>query len=201
MKKISRFIILSAIVILSVFLIICSACDSGRLYGNDTMVDGVYLSCNKSSKKAYAFVCVWDGDKNDMEFTVPDEYCGYKVNRLGAKGVGGFTGNPGSFGINIPDKVEGYDVISGCTSIDDTLTSENNFYLNFTVNIGKYVDTIGKISNESFYACGVKGEEEIIQTYCIVKIYYNVASENSTFYSKDGDIYYKSSGKMIEYRR
>ncbi|MDE7083863.1 MAG: hypothetical protein K2O81_01310 [Clostridia bacterium] len=177
-----------------------SACDIGRYYDSKTVNDGVVLMRNKHCKKSLAAYCEWDGDKNNMEFTVPDEYCGYKVKCLGAKGNPGFTGNPGSFGVRLPDKIDGYTCISLLYGyVPDT---DKTVSLNFTVNIGKYICELQQISSGRLYGYGIINDDksEDIIVYYDVKVYYNVDSENQTFYSKDGDLYYKSNGKIVEYR-
>ena len=195
------FLLFILLVLLS-SLTFFSACDIGRRYDNGSVVDGVYLMRNKLYKKSLAARCLWDGDTGNMVFTVPDEYCGFKVKCLGAKGNPGFTGNPGSFEVRLPKTIDGFDSIVQYHYEPDEATSENTTNLNFIVNLGKYVNEIEEISKGALVGYGFKNNEGeyIVEAYYNVQIYYNIDSDNSTFYSKDGDIYYKSNDQMVTYR-
>lgn len=183
-------------------LTLLSACDVGRRYDNEAVIDGVVLLRNKTHKKSLAARCTWDGDAENMEFTVPDEYCGYKVVCLGRKGNPGFTGNPGPFDVWLPDELNGLERRGSYGFMPEAANSENTVKLNFVINIGKYVSELEQIGNGGLYGYGVKNEDgsEDIRTYYRVKIYYNIDEGNSTFYSEDGDIYYKSNGQKVTYR-
>ena len=201
MKKKVLVFVTSLIFVVSCCLTL-AACDNGNRYDNETVVDGIVLLRNKLHKKSLAECCFWDGDKDNMEFTVPEEYCGYKVKCLGEKGRPGFCGNPGSFKVYLPRTLDGFDSIVQYHYEPDAATSENTTNLNFTVNIGKYVDEIEKIGKGGLHGYGFKNDDgsETIKAYYRVTIFYNVDSGNSTFFSKDGDIYYKKSGQMVDYR-
>ncbi|MCM1546659.1 MAG: hypothetical protein NC033_06475 [Clostridiales bacterium] len=197
-----------AILITSLIILVCSAvafsaCDTGQRYSNTEVVDRIALCSNKLYKKSLAKYCEWDGDMNSMEFTVPDEYNGYKVKCLGAKGNPGFTGNPGSFGVRLPNKIGGYESIVKCMYEPGDANPENTTDLNFTVYIGKFVDELEQIENGGLYGYGVNdigGVGDKVEHYYRVKITYVINSDNSAFYSQDGDIYYKSNNKKVQYR-
>ncbi|MCM1546660.1 MAG: hypothetical protein NC033_06480 [Clostridiales bacterium] len=187
-------------------LISFSACDTGQRYSNTEIVDGIALCSNKLYKKSLAKYCEWDGDMNSMEFTVPDEYNGYKVKCLGAKGNPGFTGDPGSFRVHMPDIINGYESLGYYSDLPPTATAEQSVNLEFKVNLGKYVNEITNISKTNIFGYGTinyddegKRSEEPAVFYCI-NTYYIVNADNSAFYSQDGDIYYKSNNKKVQYR-
>lgn len=187
-------------VILMSVISFLSACDIGSRYGNYSSVGGVELMSNKTHKKSLASRCEWDGDANSMEFTVPDEYDGYKVKCLGAKGNPGFSGRPSPFSVFLPSELDGLNSLGAYTFVPDDCTSENTINLNFTVNIGKSVSEIERIRKTALYSYGKRsnGQEETIRYYNM-NIYFNVDGENKTFYSQGGDIYYRSSGKKVDY--
>lgn len=201
MKKKVLILIVILISVVSCCLAL-GGCDNGNRYNNESVVDGVVLLRNKLHKKSLAARCFWDGDTDNMVFTVPDEYYGYKIKCLGEKGRPGFCGNPGPFRVLLPNEIDGNESIVHYYYEPSSATAENTVNLNFTVNIGKYVNEFEQISNGGLYGYGIKNEDrnETINAYYRVKINYVIDSDNATFYSKDGDIYYKSNDKMVEYR-
>lgn len=201
MKKKILIIVTSLIFVVACCLAL-AGCDIGRRYDNETVVSGVVLLRNKLHKKSLAARCIWDGNTDNMEFTVPDEYCGYKVKCLGAKGNPGFTGDPGSFGVRMPNIIDGYYMVNNYSSFPPMVSEADITIFDFTVYIGNYVNEIEQINKESFYGYGIKnvGTADVVENYYKIIIVYIVDSDNATFYSKDGDIYYKSNDQMIEYR-
>ena len=176
-------------------------CDIGRRYDNEGVIDNVVLLRNKLYKKSLAAYCEWDGDENNKEFTVPDEYCGYKVKCLGKKGNPGFTGNPRSFMVVLPDVLNGLTQLTRYAFEPYDKNAENTIEIEFIVNIGKSFNEFVEINKTSLYGFGEINDDGrvIVKAYYNITTHFNVDIDNSTFYSKDGDIYYKSSGKMVEY--
>ncbi len=176
-----------------------SACDFGSKYDNESVVDGVVLLRNQTHKKSLAARCEWDGDMRNMQFTVPDEYCGYKVVCLGEKGNPGFSGRPSPFSVSLPDELDGLINVGGYTFIPEEMNAENTVILDFTVNIGKYVAEIERLYKSTLIGYGVFEGEYVTQKYYRVNIYYNIDAENTVFYSKNGDVYYKATDKIYRY--
>lgn len=206
MKRIMRernlitpFFIIAFVMLLS-GLFILPACDIGSNYKNYSMVDGVFMMSNDKVEKSLAAYCEWDGDVSNREFTVPDEYAGFKVKCLGAKGNPGFSGKPSPFSVQLPYEIDGLKNLGSYSFVPDDCTSANTFDLRFTVNIGKNVSEIMWIRKSALYAYGTysNGQENILKYYNM-DIYYNVDGENKTFYSQGGDMYYRSNGEKVRY--
>lgn len=190
--------VLLLIAIISVSVL--SACDIGSRYGNWTTVDGVILASNKTHKKSLSSSCEWDGDKTNMQFTIPDEYDGFKVTDLGAKGNPGFSGKPSDFTVRLPSELDGLKSCAGYGFVPDEMNAGNTVVLNFTVNIGKLVKTIDRLTKYEIIGYGVYDDAYIAQLYYKVVINYVIDAENETFYSMGGDVYYKSNNKIYDYK-
>lgn len=193
MKKKVKCLVTTVIVILSVSILfgLCSCYVSWETAG---FVDGLWTCYNTLTKKACVGNYDWDGDESKMEITVPDTYEKYKITSLG-----GATSTKGIFfGVEMPLEYKGKKVFASCEELPDTATSENIVTLNFTVHLGKYVDTLYS-RFPKYMKFGEKDDNEKNYTYYMYKFYYVCSEENETFYSKDGVLYLKSNDEKATY--
>lgn len=156
-------------------------------------INNLSLCYSKVTKECIAADINWDGDTENMIFTLPDEYEGIKINSLG--GTSGL-GTPILFYIDVPDEME-FDS-SGITHVateEDLagMIDENTITYKFTVNIGKNVKNFEYFHYKEYYI-GENGK-----VMYIIDIDYEVSPDNKWAYSKDGKIYDKKTDELISY--
>lgn len=162
-------------------------------YGNGETVDGIFMAYSKLKNDAFAGSYLYES--GEMSFTVPDEYCGYKVTHLG--GYYGM-GLPCPFGVELPNEYNGLECLYTSASRLDDVETETLF---FTVNLGKNVSEITNVSDmDCYFAYGEvapDGGEDTVLKYYKVEYYFVVSSDNQYFYaSEDGVLRNKSDGSQ-----
>lgn len=192
MKKRVKCLVTTVIVILSISILIglCSCYVSWETAG---YVDGLWTCYNTSTKKACVGNYKWDGDESKMEITVPDTYEKYKITSLG-----GATSTKGIlFGPIIPRELNGRVYDGSFFQLPEEANSENTVMLNFTVHLGKYIDTLfNRLWRYEKYTAENNYDDYV---YYVYKYYYICSEENETFYSKDGVLYLKSNDEKATY--
>ena len=191
MKRKVKNIIATGIACISLSILLCSCADS-PFNKNNYYEDGVWLSYNSLSHKAYVGAFLWDGDENNMEFTVPDTYGGYKITTLG-----GASGKSHPFGVELPSEYKGKRALASCQELPGNATSENTFELTFTICFGKNIDTL--LEQLSRYEKFGEAGSEVADTFYVINYYYICSEENETFYSKDGVLYLKSNDEKAKF--
>ena len=195
MKK--KIVIFLSLIIAVVCCLALGGCDTSFYYNDSTKTDdGVLIYYNTHSDKAFVARCEWDGDSQNMEFDIPDEISGCKVVRFGGY-IG--KGYPLAFTVSLPQEIGGLQE-NNSLNVSQEEKEQKVQDLIFTINLGKNV-------NELYY----RGySDELIYSYAsadgsqtaFYKVSYNyVCSEdNSTFYSRDGVLYYKSNDQKAEFK-
>ena len=194
MKK--KTVIFLSLIIAVVCCLALPGCFSAVLYEYAGEENGVSFYANKYTKQAFARPLAWDGDENSMVYTVPDTFNGYKVTQLGGNhGSGGIS----YFVVNLPAVYDGLESVTFFTNTPEEMTEENSEELVFTVNIGQNISTLERGNIVSYCGYG-EAATRTIEKYYIVKLYFNCDSGNSTFYSRDGVLYYKSNDQKAEFK-
>lgn len=178
---------------LALFTVFCAYWDVYYSIRNheSVYVDGCNIDYNTLTHTAFVTVCSVDENNTVV---IPDEVNGCKVTSLG--GIPG-CGAKHSFQVMVEnsDRFEsGYHV-----SIANYLDTDYETYT-FNVKLGKNIKKIVSILGHSVWV----GDNIIVDGVetpdIIARFVYNfeVASENKTFYSENGKLYYKKTGKLVE---
>ena len=194
MKKTVAFLLLVS------FLLCLSACDLDGVayfYSYAGEYNGFGIDVNKLSNCCFVSGYTCTEYTEGMEITIPDDYNGIPIKR-----VGGFSGigAPSPFRIdlsqvymNAPEGSE-FDMIWRYP--DDALsvayTIEN---VVFQLHIGKNIEEIDFVFMDDYYP---HIDEDGTVTFYHPVVYITCSEENTTFYSKDGKLYYKSTNALVE---
>ena len=194
MKKTVAFLLLVS------FLLCLSACDLDGVayfYSYAGEYNGFGIDVNKLSNCCFVSGYTCTEYTEGMEITIPDDYNGIPIKR-----VGGFSGigAPSPFRIdlsqvymNAPEGSE-FDMIWRYP--DDELsvayTIEN---VVFQLHIGKNIEEIDFVFMDDYYP---HIAEDGTVTFYHPVVYITCSEENTTFYSKDGKLYYKSTNALVE---
>lgn len=154
----------------------------------DVKINNLNIYYSKVTKECLASWFEWNGDTENMTFTVPDEYKNMKIKSLGGP-VG--MGTPTSFHIMVPDsmhpEVVSYAGSEECVGVinEDTVT------YSFTVKLGKNIRYFDSFPYKEYYM------DENDNVIYIVETKYECATENKWAYSKDGKLYDKKTNKLL----
>lgn len=177
--------------------VFCAFFVSGCFLFYDSETVGEYfIGYRNFGKKAFIGCCTWDGDRDNMVFTVPDEYNGIKITMLGGY-IG--RGYPCPFTVSPKlDKAGGERTFSTDSAGDDDEYETLVFTVRFGVNISELVyvsgeNYIGKDISDSATELGYRSD-------IMYKIVYRfeVDENNTAFYSKDGKLYNKIDDSLID---
>lgn len=185
--------------VLSIVLLIalsgCETEDFATLYRDKTEIDGFYILINQSANCCFVGQYNCTAYTENMEITIPDEYDGMPVTRLG-----GYCGRglPTPFQISLADLYmnapEGskYNTVSSSNTID----AENCVVEDvvFILNIGENIKTIEYVTMDNYYP-HINEDDSITYYHPVVKI--NCSDSNKHFYSKDGKLYYKNTDELV----
>lgn len=181
--------------------ILCSACDvSGvALFYSETVQDaGFTYAINKNANCCFVsdYVCTEYAD--NMEITIPDEYDGIPITRMGGYfGVGApmpfhidiaevyMNAPEGSEHATVYNHLAGYIIKEPYTIVD----------LPFVLNIGKNISNIDNVDMDVYYP-HINEDGTIILYHPVVEIV--CSKENKNFYSKDGKLYDKKTDELID---
>lgn len=142
---------------------------------------------------AFVGMCFWDG--GDKVIELPDEYNGLPVTTLGGY-IG--IGSPDPFAIVLRD--ENYRMYRDSFINAIELPDDEYETITFTVKIGKNLRGIEDALGKLFFGIETIDENgnEIIDIVYKVAYYFEVDSNNKTFYSKDGKLYNKSDDTIVD---
>lgn len=176
----AALIALSAVVCLS-----AAACS--LFYDMD---DDGKIAIGYSHRYGRAFCCwlYWDGDIQNTDFTVPDEYDGCKMTDLGGYIGRGF---PCPFGICAGENCD-LDIIGYAPEGDEYED------LVFTVRIGKNLRSAEYVEGDLFLGTiDGEGEERVTDVMYRIVYHFIVDEENPHFASKDGALINKETGETV----
>ena len=163
---------------------------------------GPYEMCRNFWGKTFICDIVWDGDFDNMEFTVPDRFKGRKLTDLG-----GYYGHGGGYCFSVMtgwrEMDGGYLIASDNWLTDEELALADTYHeYQFTINLGKNIREIVKSDfNRRWLLDTVPLSEKQrsgdVEYEIVARLsyYFNVDLENETFYSEDGVVYWKETGK------
>ncbi|MGN0817749.1 MAG: hypothetical protein ACI4L9_02155 [Candidatus Coproplasma sp.] len=193
MKKICLTLVLSAF--LTLF------CGCSLFYSVAVSADGIF-HYGVSKSDAFFIAYEWDGTEEGKTLIIPDEFNGVPVTRLG--GYTG-TGYPCPFSIWLP---ESYSNDSSCGLSEDFFKNQEivdqwfpNGYeiieITFTVVLGKNIKSLyyTDLDNNYFQFTTEGQPTKLYKVICA----YSCSENNSRFYSQDGVLYEKSTGKPAEW--
>lgn len=151
-------------------------------------ISNLNISYNKITKECIASDFEWDGNTENMTFTVPDEYEGMKIKSLGGA-VG--LGAPTHFCVMVPQELH-KEVVSG-TATEDCIgiVDENTVTYSFTVNLGENIKNFENFSYQEYF---MDKNDKVIY---IVEIKYECSESNKWAYSEDGKLYDKNTNKLL----
>ena len=140
------------------------------------------------ARECIASTLEWDGNYDNMTFTIPDEYEGLKVKSLG--GVPGMA--PTEFFISIPEVM--HPEATGTTEDEECIgeTDEDTVTYSFTVNLGNNMRKFEHFAYKEYYM------DENGKVIYIVEIHYECSPDNKWVYSQDGKIYDKKTNELID---
>ena len=189
-KKFVFFVLISALLMVA---IIMSGCYDGEFVEDK----GMFLGYSKSKKRA--FVGQLQGDWDNTDFVIPDEYRGYPVTTLGGVIGRGFP-CPFDFYLELPEEYREYDdaQLSFATqfSVFDE-TGDGWETVIFYITLGRNVRQIERATPCRYLGIIAGYDEDGLPIHDLLyKIvpYFTVPEENKTFYAEEGRLYYKNSG-------
>ena len=193
----ASIITLLVLLVVSVCLIIPVLEETSLLYTESVTANGFRIGVNRIAKVCYAagYECTAHTEK--LGITIPDEYDGVPVKR-----IGGFYGRglPQPFSLsyaelymNAPEDSEYASVFSGehLQYVDDEFSVVD---IPVVLNIGENIETIDYVDMNKYYP-HVNDDGSII--FYHITVYINCSEENQFFYSKDGKLYEKKTDKLI----
>ena len=166
---------------------------------------GPYMMCRNFGGETFICHIEWDGNFDNMEFTVPDTFQGRKLTDLG-----GYYGRGGGYCFRVMTNWQkrkgGYLIARNSWLTDEEISLADTYSeYQFTVNLGK---NIRKIIISDFTGnwllntvpLGEKQGRGDVEYEIVARIsyYFNVDPENKVFYSKDGVVYWKDSNRPVE---
>ena len=193
-----KFCAIALFLCLTLFLSGCLLEGSSFFYTDYVEADGFTIAVNKVAN--CCFVSRYDCTEytENLEITIPDDYNGIPIKRIGGASGSGF---PAPFGIslfdlyvNAPEGSEYYGTFFG----DAVKHGSNEDYtvedIVFTLNIGKNIEVIEYVEMQEYYP-HINDDGSITFYHAVVNI--TCSDENKYFYSKDGKLYDKKTDELI----
>jgi len=172
-----------------------SACglSESSLFYSETTSDGWDIGYNKLSGNSFLGSYTWDGNYENMTFTLPDTYKNSPVTQLG--GYYG-SGVPTPFCVYLPSEYghEG-------TTEDNPTDTPSRYPQGYTITELKFHLMIGQnLSNIKLTFMYYSLCKQADGSYILYHPVYDIAcsGENRTFYSKDGRLYYKANDQLVD---
>lgn len=192
MKRILAFVF--ALVILLSF----TGCEflegMSYLYNDSVKIDNLRICINDTADCCFAGPYTCEEYTQDMEITIPDEYEGKPVKRIGgyyARGVPTpFCIDISDLYLNAPEGSEYHQTVY--STVDEAQYKVVD--LPFVLNIGKNVDSIVYVENE--YYPYIEEDGSVVYYHPVVSI--NCSEENKCFYSENGRLYSRKDNSLVE---
>ena len=193
-----KFCAIALFLCLTVFLSGCLFEGVAFFYSDYVELDGFEICINKVAN--CCFVSHYDCTEytENLEITIPDDYNGIPIKRIGGASGSGF---PAPFGIslfdlyvNAPEGSEYYGTFT--RDAVECETSENYTVEDvvFTLNIGKNIEVIEWVNMDAYYP-HINDDGSITFYHAVVNL--TCSDENKYFYSKDGKLYDKKTNELI----
>ncbi len=206
MRKTKTILCIIASVSAAVFsvLLVISAClirpvleETSFLYTESVTANGFSMGVNRIANTCYVaqYTCTEHTEK--LGITIPDEYDGVPVRRLGGYYGRGLS-QPFSLSfadlyMNAPENSVYASVFSGehLQYVEDEFSVVD---IPVVLNIGKNIETIYHVDMDEYYP-HVNDDGSVI--FYHTTVYINCSDENQFFYSKNGKLYEKKTDKLI----
>ncbi len=184
MKKAIKIIILIAIICFTFIALLAIYFSSWE----DAEINNLNIYYNKVSKMCIAGRLEWDGNTENMTFTVPDEYQGIKINSLGGS-VG--KGAPVLFSVTVPESLHPEVVSRTESEACVGAVNKDTITYTFTVKLGKNIRNFEMFTYKEYFM------DENDNVIYIVETKYECSEDNEYAYSKDGELYNKRNDQLM----
>lgn len=175
MRK-KRYALLLLLALFAIALLPLAACYDGVRDGD--------LFWGVGGRDAFFGAWHWDGNRERMELTVPDEYEGKRVTALG--GYAG-RGYPCPFAVVLPETFL-------ADAVTDEPTGEAYETLVFTVHLGKNIE---EVYASTFHYYDRNEGDESVTVYKVV-YRFTVDEENPVFTAVDGKLYRRGDTEPLD---
>ncbi len=186
MKRLGMYLTLKLCFVLAVVTLF-SGC--GNIYEHYEK-DGFHFTVFPGTGKGVVDYWQWDGEKGHMVITIPETVNGYRITQLGGR-IG--YGLPSDFVVHLPRDWH-------TIEIDDHYLEMESPYnvveLDFTINISRNITKI-EMEIPILYYKQKERNEDGSYTYYRAYAYVNCSEENPVFYSENGRLYYRETGKLV----
>ena len=166
---------------------------AGRDYHESAAVaqDGVTFYPRADRLYAFAGIYTWDGAGDTVEYVIPDWVNGAKVTSLGGLVYGtAFKKLPYGWGLALPQTFRGakrYHLEPPENATPVTLTVH--------LHLGRYVSHIANMGvPDAVWYCGGDESYSLRQRWVIT-----CDERNKTYYAEDGRLYYRQTGKPVDF--
>ena len=195
MKKITAILLLISLLFC---LSACDFADAAMFYTDSAEIDGLHIEINKIANRCFVSYYTVSEYTEGMTITIPDDYNGIPIKR-----IGGFVGT----GVPSPFEIDLFEIYVNAPEDSDYYTTyidhPDNFNIVdeytveevvFQLHIGKNIEVVDFITNDYYPHINEDGSI----TFYHPIVYITCSEENTTFYSKDGKLYYKSTNALVE---
>lgn len=188
MKKAIKILTTIAIILITFFIIFTVLSAIYFASWEDGKINNLNIYYNKVTKFCLAGEFEWDGDTENMTFTVPDEYEGLKISSLGGS-VG--RGVPVLFCVIVPDSL--HPEVVSCTEIEECVgvVNEDTVTYSFTVKLGKNIKTFKRFTYKEYF---MDANDNVIY---IVETKYECSEDNKYAYTENGKLYNKRTNQLV----
>lgn len=166
---------------------------AGRDYHESAMVerDGVRYYLRADRLRAFAGVCVWDGESDTVDYTIPDRVNGARVTSLGGLIYGtAFKKLPYGWGVALPETFRGAERVGFLPQ-----TNVTELTLTVHLHLGRYVSHIANMGvPDAVWYCSGDESYSLRQRWVIT-----CDERNKTYYAEDGRLYYRQTGKPVDF--
>lgn len=171
------------IILVLMFIMMLASCDAF----NEKCIlldNGLFIYYNEKEKTAIASSFDIPSLDTECEFIIPDKYNECVISTFGY--VSNNSKHPrSSFNIKITDSK------FVCKETYDSMTIKP---YSVTINLNQYINKIYEIDCEGYWY--IEGEDVCYKIEC----YFIIPENNETFYSDNGNVYYKSNDSLV-YKR
>lgn len=165
---------------------------AGRAYHKSAVVeqDGVRYYLRADRLRAFAGVCVWDGEGDTVDYSIPDRVKGAKVTSLGGLLYGtAFKKVPCGWGVELPKTFRGAERVNFLPQTDVT-----ELTLTVWLHLGRYVSEVEDLGESVPVGYYSAGESYIIRQKWVV----TCDERNGTYYAENGRLYCRGSGEPVD---
>lgn len=193
--------LLTAILCVTVCLSFSGCC---MLYDIEcNAVGGFDVGYSEILNDAFLAGYLWDGTEEKASLVLPEEYSGIPITSLG-----GYYGRgvPCHFGIDLTESAKsklcdksGEWFATSSTELSvmaDRITA--NKTIKFNVHVGKNIEKIELNGLDYCFGCEYTEDGTECCEVFIFSYHFTCDEKNKTFYAKDGKLYYKKDGALVE---